>query len=219
MKKQTFMIPLVLLMAGVMATAFSPAQDNKADKILRDSKAKFEGLQDYAASFEYAIENQAIKNSPTIEKSGKIKIKNDMFTLSLGDQEIYCDGETQWIYLKQDNEVNILPYDREDGLNIESVFQLYESNARSRYEGTEMVNNANCHKIFLAISDASLDYNQGTLWISQRSGLPIKAELKDRNQTLTEIVFSDVKTNQNYPDSDFVFNVSAHPDVAVYDER
>jgi len=218
MKKLFIIAPLMLALLMV-SSGFTVMQDAKADKILRDSKAKFESLKDFSANFVYSITNEASKNKRSIVKEGTLKIKGDKFVLTLDDQEIYCDGTNQWIYNKMDQEVNILPYDPEESLNIESIFQVYEANGKSRYEGEEKIGNVKHHRVYLAISDPSLDYNQATLWISEATKLPSKAVIKDRNQTVTEVKFSNVKINQNFPDSDFVFDTGKYPDVEVYDER
>lgn len=220
MKKIPFILPVSLLILA-LATAFTSPQppDEKADKILRDSKAKFESLKDFSANFAYTIRNEASQKGRSISQKGTFKIKGDKFVLDLGEQVIFCDGESQWIYNEEFNEVNIQPYDPEDGLNLESIFQVYEANGKSQYVGIESINKSNHHKILLAIADKKLDYNQATLWIGQSSKLPSKALLKDRNQTSTEVLFSNIKINQNISDNDFVFDKSKYPGVEVYDER
>ncbi|GEM_PF-728013 len=218
MNKLNFIIP-ALLFVFTFGSAFTSFQDAKADKILKDSKATFQSLSDFSADFVYSIRNNALADSRSIVKKGKIKLKGNKFFVVLDEQEIYCDGETQWIHHKTDKEVNIFPYDPEESLNIASIFEVYEANGKSRYEGVEKVDASNCDKIFLSIVDKTMDYNRATLWINQKTKLPAKALLLDRNQTATEIKFSNVKVNQKYPDSDFAFDINKYQNVEVYDER
>ena len=209
-----------LIISGFVQSGFSPAppQDDKAKQILDDSKAVFESLKDFSASFSYSLSNATMK-SAEVKKVGKIKYKKGMYFIQFGDQEIYCDLQSQWIYLSDANEVNIIAYDPEESVSIESIFSVYSDGVQTRYDGTETLQGHPCHKIFLASRDRNLDYNQAYLWINTRTKILEKASLIDRRQTRTTYEFSKIKTNTGLSQSAFVFNPSVHPGVDIYDER
>ena len=209
----SFCISAIFIGGGALV-----AQDAQAEKILDTSKKTFESLSDFSATYTYELNNKAMK-SDGISKNGRFRYKSGMYFLDLGNQAIYCDLESQWIHLKDDEEVTIVEYDPEEAVNIESVYKMYESNAKSTYQGEEMLNGRKTHKILLTSLDGGLEYNQVTVWINMKSNLVEKAVLVDRNQSEEIIRFDDIKTNLGFSLADFQFDSKKFPAVDIYDER
>ncbi|MDX2285202.1 MAG: outer membrane lipoprotein carrier protein LolA [Bacteroidia bacterium] len=206
----------VLLLTGSMLSA--AAQDTKATNVLNASKSKLESLGDFAATVKYTVDNPAsAQKAPS--KTGKLKYKRGMYVLMLDDQEIYCNKITQWVYLKKDKEVNITAYDPREAVSLESVFTIYKANGKPRYEGAETLHGVACHKVYIALADPKVEYNQARLWINQQTNLLEKITLTDRRQTSTTYEFFEVRTNQGLGDGDFSFNPAKVPGLKVYDER
>lgn len=207
-------VAVLLLLSGFQTL------DDKSEKILNESKSKMESLKDFTANLRYEIQNKSTRLAP-IAKTGKVKYKKgNMYVLSMADQEIYCDGETLWLYLPDDQEVTILTYDpSEEGMSLESILGVYQANASSRYDGEEVVHGKKCHRIFLGVKDPNLEYNQAYIWINMSSKMLEKVSLIDRKQTVTTYEFSGISTNKGLSDDAFRFNTSDHGNVTVYDER
>ncbi len=212
MKKIAFILTIFSLM--ILASNTASAQDEKANTVLKTAKAKLEGMNDFTASFKYTLSGPSAKAS----KSGKIKYKKGKFRVEMGDQELYCDKNKLWVYLKNDNEVNVTPYDANDGLDIEQIFKTYQQTSKAKYEGDETIHSVACYKIYIATTSSKSDYNQVRLWINKSSHHLEKAELTDRRQVKTIYEFSNIKANNGLPDSEFRFDVAKHPGVQVYDE-
>lgn len=213
---RTFFVWTLLLLTMTWAVGFIYPQ-GKADEILKRSKAELESLKDFGSDFVYELSGPGLNG--TIAKKGSLKYQQGKYVIKMADEAFYCDRNSLWIYLKEDNTVNILEYDPEEGMNIEAIFELYEANSEARYEGTETVNGKTCHKIFLAIKDPDLDYNQAMLWINTKTNFPAKATLTNRKQTQTTFELRDFKPNVGFGNSTFQFNPDQHPGVVVYDER
>ena len=61
-------------------------------------------------------------------QSGTLFIKNDSYRIEMKEQTIICDGETNWIYLPDDNEVNITEIENDENvLNPSEIFTIYEN--------------------------------------------------------------------------------------------
>jgi outer membrane lipoprotein carrier protein len=208
---------LLSLFAGLLFTGLS-AQSGDSERILKQSQEKLESLSDLKADFTYVISNPSITRQPE-PRQGQVRYKSGMYALLMDDQEVYCDLETQWIYLPEVSEVSILDYEEGEGMSLSTIFEIYETNAVPRYEGKETVHGNECHKIFLAIKDPSVDYNQAYLWINTRTRLLEKVSLIDRRQTTTIFEFLDLKTNTGLSIADFRFDPAKHEGVEVYDER
>lgn len=217
MKKLKIIFPLFIAIFMV-SSGFYHVQD-RADEILQGSKTTFEALKDFSASFSISIQNINTRRA-AFTKSGQIKYKKGKYYIGLEGEEIYYDGETQWVYLTEDKEVNIMTYDRDDAPSVELIFEIYSTNSKPRYDGEESVNGNACHKIFIASTDRSVEYNQVRLWINKSTNLLEKMVLLDRNQTTTTYLFSNIKTNTNLLDSSFKLDVSKlGSDIEIYDER
>lgn len=221
MKKYGIVLSLGLILGAFFQMGFY-WQDGRAQKVLNDFESRFESVKDLSGNFTYGISNPSMSKETMrqgVQKSGNFKLKrSNKYVIDLEDQQIYCNGDKIWIYLKDDAEVVITDYEPDEGMNIEEIFSLYKTNASSRYDGVEKVHGVNCDKVYLVFKDNSLDYNQAMLWIGQKSKLLEKAVTIDRRQTKTTYEFSNVKSNNGFGDNVFQFDVAAHPDVDVYDE-
>ena len=207
----------ISLMLGLAIQAIG--QDGeKAKKILDASKSKFDALKDFSADFTYGISNPTRK-SASIEKKGAVRFSKGKYAVIMDDQEIYCDGETLWFFIPEDMSVNIMDYDEEEGFDLESVFSLYQTNAKPRYDGLVKLNGHDCHKIYMSSTDSQLEFNQVELWINKSTQLIEKAVTTDRRQTRTVFLFENTKTNQGFGNSSFAFNTEGKPEIEIIDER
>ncbi len=218
MKKLKNLFPLFIAILMV-SSGFYTVED-PAVKILQDSKVKFESLKDFSASFQFSIQNINTRRD-VFTKAGKIKYKKGKYFIGLDNEEIYFNGETQWVYLTDDKEVNIMTYDSDDAPSIELIFEIYSTtNVKPRYDGEEKINGNACHMIYIASTDKSVEYNQVKLWINKSTKLLEKMVLLDRNQTTTTYLFSNIKVNTGMSDDDFQLEVAKLPsDIEIYDER
>jgi len=206
------------MILGIISIGSLSAQDNKAQEILDESRKKFESLKDFRANYKYELNNDAMR-AQGVEKEGSMKYKDGMYYIDLGNQEIFCDKESQWIYLPEDEEVTIVPYDSEESVSIESIYSLYKTKSKPAYAGEERVDGNSYHKILLNSTDSEVEYNRVTMWINKKNNFIERAELVDRNQTKEIIKIFDIETNVGFSEEDFRFDVNAHPNVEVYDER
>ena len=198
------------------------AQTNEATQILQRSQQKLESLQDFSSEVLYVISNPNMPKA--IPKTGQVKFKEGKYALVLSDQEIYCDLESIWVYLKDqdpdNSEVSVMDYDPDESPTLESIFSVYKTNSTASLQGSETVKGRKCHKIFLINNDKELDYNEANVWIDEENLLLTKASLIDRKKTTTTFEFSNIQMNVGFPDSDFQLSPSQlDPSVPWYDER
>jgi outer membrane lipoprotein carrier protein len=220
--KNLFISIFFLLTAFSLSTGFK-SKDDGAAQIIKESKAKFESLADFSANFKFSINNPRLSNQPK-PKEGWMRYKRDksQFVLAFNDQEIYCDGVTQWVFLPDEGEygeVTIMDYDPEMGENAEAIFKIYEGSAQPELQGQEKIHNVSCYKILLNIDNDEVDYNQAYVWINKSTKLLEKADLIDRKKTTTTYELMNIKTNLGLSDKDFQFDKSKHPGVDIFDER
>lgn len=195
-----------------------PSMAQDASAILKESNERFAMLQDFSADFVYSIENPTRLNS-NVSKTGKLLYSKGKYMVKMADQEIYNDGNTIWIHLPQNEEVNILDYDPEEGFEIEQIFRFSERQKNNaRYEGQQIVAGRTLDQINVSINNPELDFNQAWVWINPVTKLMEKIILINRMQMRTSYEFSNIIINQSLPESAFVFNLSNFKGD-VYDER
>ena len=66
-----------------------------------------------------------------------INISKEKYRLDFGDQTIFNDGNSQWLFLKELNEIQIIDHDEEDEtMNFLKLFSDYEDKYKySKGEG------------------------------------------------------------------------------------
>ena len=88
--------------------------DSVSSKILEDLSAKTKSYENIYVKFKFTFKNET--QDIFEEQEGNIKIDSNRFRLEINKQIIISDGSTQWIYLKEANEVQIMEYDSEDDM-------------------------------------------------------------------------------------------------------
>ena len=76
------------------------AQDQKAKSILDQLSDKTKSYTSIEAKFTNTFSNTITDINES--QSGTLYLKDDAYRLEMESQTIICDGETNWIYLKDD---------------------------------------------------------------------------------------------------------------------
>ena len=165
------------------------AQDQVAKDVLDRLSATTKSYKNMTVGFDFIFEN---KNQNINEKQkGILVLQEEMFRLEMEEQIIINDGESQWIYLADMNEVQIMEHDPEDQMmSPNKLFTIYEEGYKYTYVGAEAENGKRLQiidlfpeesgafmKITLAVYDAKnqlhritiLDKNGGTYTYSVTS--------------------------------------------------
>lgn len=101
MKATRSLITLCLL----LPLSLLAQQDEKAEKILERLSEKHQEQKTISAEFSSRMVNK--KDGVNVKRSGKLKMKGDKFFLDIGEQKVFCNGKTRWVFLENDNEVQI----------------------------------------------------------------------------------------------------------------
>lgn len=202
-----------LLSIAAKAQSSVPDTSTSAQFILSQSRVSFFSLKDFSTDFVYSLYTHPNQHPPV---SGKIWYKDAHFYLELKEQQIYCDGNTQWEYNKKEQEVRIFDHDPNQGIGL--IFNIYLKSAEAVYIGKEKLGETECYIIGLSKLPTS-KYSVGKLWINTKTMLPIKIFAADSRRTEVSFLFSRVKLNQNLTNQFFHFDVKDYPNVSIIDER
>ena len=138
---------IITLLMLVLTFSMS-AQDQLAKEVLDKLSSTTESYKNMSIDFEFIFENKSQEIRET--QNGKIILENDNFKLELDNQIIFNDGETQWIYNSDINELQIIEHDSEDEMmNPDKLFKIYEKDYKYTYIGAESKNGERLHVIDL----------------------------------------------------------------------
>lgn len=129
--KNVFII-LVLLAFSFQTVA---QKDEKAKKILKSVSDQTKTYSSIKLKFLFIMENKTEKVTDTTK--GTIYIKDEMFKLFFGGNEIFSDGKTVWTHQIDLNEITITTSDPNDesALNPSTILKVYEKGFKYKYMG------------------------------------------------------------------------------------
>lgn len=195
-------------------------KDPKAKAILDKISGQLEAYKTVEMDFEFNIEFPGQKAE--IQK-GKIIQAGDKYFVDMKMQSIYSDGESLWIHLKNNNEVQWNNADEATAggfMDPTSLINMYKTGEYAYAITNEAKeDNETIQQIeFKPLDDASpFSKMRLTLVKGKNEVKRMKVFSKDGSNYTMNI--SDIKSNKEYASETFVFDKSKFPGVHVEDLR
>lgn len=199
---------IFLLTLGIFASFAIKAQS--ADEFLNSIVESYKSYDDISIVFNYKIINEEMGVNESSRGYGSIK--GNSYMINVDGQELICDGKTLWTHLIEDEEVMISEVTDDDDTSPIAILNSLSNNI-----STKLLS------IGPNITIEVVENEQSTfekLHINVDSNLKLKdihIFLGDGNELIYEI--TELTTNQNLPDSMFIFDETIHPNVEVIDMR
>ncbi|MDB5227700.1 MAG: gliding motility protein [Bacteroidota bacterium] len=199
----------------------------QADKQLNDPKAKtlldavsktYKGFSSIQADITLNIINPS--QNKTTTQTGNVFIKGEKYKIVMGKQEIFCDKQSVWTYLKDINEVQINDYEaNKDEITPSNIFTIYQNDFNYVMSGEEMVEKTNCYMVDLMPKDKGKPFFKVRIWIDKNAKYIKRMKVFDKNGNLYVYNVTSFKTKANLDDNFFKFDAASHPGVHVEDLR
>ena len=204
---------LTTLLIAFSTTLF--AQDQVAKDVLDRLSTTTKSYKNMTVGFDFIFEN---KNQNINEKQkGILVLQEEMFRLEMEEQTIINDGESQWIYLADMNEVTIIEHDPEDEMmNLNKLFTIYEEGYKYSYVGAESEKGKRLQIIDLFPEETGA-FIKITLAIDAAKNQLHKITMHDKNGGNFTYLVTSFKSNTNL--APFIFNTVDCPGVEVIDLR
>ncbi|MBE6346727.1 MAG: outer membrane lipoprotein carrier protein LolA [Lentimicrobiaceae bacterium] len=199
---------IFLLTLGIFASFAIKAQS--ADEFLNSIVESYKSYDDISIVFNYKIINEEMGVNESSRGYGSIK--GNSYMINVDGQELICDGKTLWTHLIEDEEVMISEVTDDNDASPIAILNSLSNNI-----STKLLS------ISPNITIEVVENEQSTfekLHINVDSNLRLKdihIFLGDGNELIYEI--TELTTNQNLPDSMFIFDEAIHPNVEVIDMR
>lgn len=195
------------------------AQAQDAQAILDKAAQMYEQSNGIKANF--AIHSVVPQQNISESFEGIIEMKGDKFKLETPDMITWYDGQTQWVYVMRNDEVNVsTPSGDELQLTNPAVLlRQYKKGFSVQYKGTSTTRQAKSAYDITLIPKKKSDIQQIDLQIEKMSNIPAAITITDKNKATVSIYISKWETGKNQSDSVFSFNESDYPDAEVIDLR
>ena len=215
--KKVYMVWMVLL----VAFSAKALQDEKAKEILDKVSEKTRSYNSVSADFIFSMKNEEMEIDESNE--GSIKIKGQKYCVDLPDVGIkmISDGTTLWNYMKDGNQVTISNIEDagNDLMDPSSLFTIYEQGFNSKFVEEKKTSTKSVYVIDLFPDSGKYDVSKITVMIDISSLMISSALLYGTDENLYTIEVKKMNTNQNFADSEFVFDASKYNDIEAIDLR
>lgn len=220
----SLVVPVFL---SVLSFAQMPKEvvDAKAKAILDEVAKQTKTYTTIKAEFSTVTEKQTTnkETKATDTQTGTLEIKGTKFRLSFKGQTIFCDGKTQWTYIKESNEVqinNAPDPNATDGINPINIFTIYEKGYKYKYEKEETVNGVKADVINLYPLDPDKKpFHTIRLSIDKVKKQIVAVKIFNKNGTTNTITVKNFLANTEMEDAAFTFNKASYKGVEEVDLR
>jgi len=208
-----------LLLIGLTTLNVTAQTDTKAKAILDKVSKLTKSYKTVIVDFSLTI--NAPEQSP-IKQKGKAYMKGDKYFVSMPDQQIFCNGQKVWTYIKDDNECYVTDIDdAEDDEVVQpsELLTIWENGFTYKYSKEMTYAGKQVHEIYLYPKDKKgSKYHTIILRIDKAKNQVVYAYIKGKDGVHMKYSLSKMQTNTTIPDSKFVFVKSKYPGVTVIEE-
>jgi outer membrane lipoprotein carrier protein len=192
------------------------AQDQVAKDVLEKLSTTTKSYKNITIGFDFIFENTSQNIKET--QKGILILEDKNFRLEMDAQTIINDGESQWVYLTDMNELQIMEHDPEDDMmSPNKLFTIYEKGYKYTYIGAEAEKGKRLQIIDL-FPEESGAFIKVTLAVDAAKNQLNTITIFDKNGGNYSYKVNTFTTNSNNL-APFTFNLSKYPNVEVIDLR
>lgn len=218
----TLIVIAAILLVGKQGSAQwnGMTNDPAATKILDKLKAEYESYSSIKVDFELLLELPEAE--PEVQK-GSIGQKGDKYYLVMDDQEIYSDGQSIWLYLKDNEEVQLNNVEEDDEasmLSPKDMMRIYESDDFI-YAITDekSVNGVPCTQIEFKPVGSDSEYSKMRLLVDTKANKMKSLKVFSKDGSRYTLTVDHILPNESFQESDFVFDPEDYPGIHIEDLR
>jgi len=211
---------LIFLAISIYLSISGAIAQQKAIDILQQASVAYQKAKGVKASFRIQTINAGDTQGEDLE--GEILLKGNKFKLTVPDEMItWFDGQNQWLYLIQVEEVNLSNPTEEELLMINpvNVFMLYRHGFDCRLLGEKKYQNKTVVCVEMQPQDKQSDLNAIQVYFDKKNHQPCYLRITNKDRSGSVINITQYQPNQNYSDQLFVFQQKEYPMATVIDLR
>ena len=222
MKPQTINImrTLILSLAALFIFTLSYAQGSaKSKSILDNANQEYEKSEGIKLIF--TINTEDSYGSAYEPQAGTAMVKGNKFKLDLPYATTWFDGKTQWVLLKNANEVNISNPSAEELATISplALLNMYKTGYVLKDPRSRTIKGIEVFEVGMTPTNKSHELKTISIAINKKTNAIVEIEFTTNNGISNRIAVSEFNLNDRYSNDLFSFNKLNHPGVEVIDLR
>lgn len=209
---------LLIYITTIIIASASAQNGKKAIQILDQASKNFIEAGGVKAIFDLTITDF---DGATSNINGKIFLKGRKFRISIEEMTAWFDGNNQWVFLKNTNEVNVSTPSEEELLTVNpiNIFELYKHGFTGKYMGKKKEKGGYNEIIELIPPKKYNKLKNIAIYFNRKTLQPKKILIRNKDDSGTSVYISDYKTGINFADTTFRFNPDNFPDTEIIDLR
>lgn len=169
---------------------------------------------------QFTLDVRDVRNKTTYSYDGNIKMKGNSYRMEIPEGITWFDGETQWVYMSDSEEVTINTPDENElgGVSPAALFNVYKTGYDLKYKGMKIVANRSVLEVEMTPIKKS-DFSKIIILLDKTTNLFSKITVVDKSGLENIISIRNMKTGVDLPDSVFSFPKDEYPEAEVIDLR
>lgn len=213
---RTLFLTLSALLIFSVVNAQSAA-DSKA--ILDKASQLFEKSEGIKLSF--TLETKESDGSAYEPQKGIAIVKGNKFKLDLPFATTWFDGTTQWVLLKDANEVNISNPTAQELVSISplALLNIYKTGFKLNKPINRTINGKEVVEIEMIPTDKKQEFKTLNIAIDKKTNVVVQVNFTTKGGMSNKLTIAEYNSNNNFTNDLFTFNKHNHPGVEVIDLR
>lgn len=194
------------------------AQQKEAKDVLDNTSTNFRKAGGVEAGFTIKVKAKGQTDGFLV---GNIRLKGDKFVLKTTDAITWFDGETQWSYLTDSEEVNISNPTEEElqGINPYALLSIYQKGFSYALGKNKTYQGRAIHEVVLTSTDKKKEMSKLILYVTKDTYQPLYILAELNNGSRNEIKITSYRGGQKFDDSTFAFDKKQYPRAEIIDLR
>jgi len=184
---------------------------------VRKLEVKYNAYSAIEAAFSITIE---IPEEEPILQEGKLIQKGDMYFMETEAQTVYSDGESMWLHLKEDHEVQINDIEEDEAsvinLSPKGILAMFDE---TTYEYAITNKEGHINHIEFKPLDKDSEFRKLRVSINTKTNQLLDTKVFYTDGIRYTMTVATVTPNLSYEDEVFVFDASKFPGIYVEDLR
>lgn len=154
-------------------------------------------------------------------QKGSAQVKGNKFKIETSTINTWFDGKTQWVLMKEMNEVNISYPSNEELATISplALLSMYKTGFTLNPPVSKTVNGKSALVIEMVPTGNKSDFKKISVAIDARDSSVVQVDITLKDGMRNRIDVNSYNTNFNYSDAEFLFNIDQHKGVEIVDLR
>lgn len=211
---------IILSLSILLLSVASYAQSSAESKAILDKASQlFEQSEGVKLSF--ILSPDSPEGGAFEPQEGVAFVKRNKFKLDMPYTTTWFDGTTQWVLLKDANEVNISSPTDEELISISplGLLNMYKTNYVLKKPVAGSFNGKATTEIEMFPINKSQDFESLTITLNNKTNSVVMVKFTTRDGNKNKLTISDYNSNNKFTDELFQFNKKNHPGVEIIDLR